>query len=282
MTPITINEAGVRKLLQNIKPHKAAGPDNIPARILREAANNLAPAMTILFQASIDQGTLPDDWKTANVAPIFKKGDRCKAANYRPVSLTCISCKLMEHMISSSMMRHLDDNGILTDTQHGFRKHRSCESQLISTIHDLAKGIEDRKQTDVVLLDFSKAFDKVPHLRLLQKLDHYGIRGDTRRWIAQFIQGRDQKVLLNGQHSTPQWLKGRKMSETGLNSTEMWPPHNTCNMCTTFRVKLSQFVLPGVINSMLSNELNYSLQLISLRWFVKVIITLLLFLLFYN
>ena len=202
MTPITINEAGVRKLLQNIKPHKAAGPDNIPARILREAANNLAPAMTILFQASIDQGTLPDDWKTANVAPIFKKGDRCKAANYRPVSLTCISCKLMEHVISSSMMRHLDDNGILTDTQHGFRKHRSCESQLISTIHDLAKGIEDRKQTDVVLLDFSKAFDKVPHLRLLQKLDHYGIRGDTRRWIAQFIQGRDQKVLLNGQHST--------------------------------------------------------------------------------
>ena len=172
MTPITINEAGVRKLLQNIKPHKAAGPDNIQARILLEAANNLVPAMTILFQASIDQGTLPDDWKTANVAPIFKKGDRCKAANYRPVSLTCIS---------SSMMRHLDDNGILTDTQpHGFRKHRSCESQLISTVHDLAKGIEDRKQTDVVLLDFSKAFDKVPHLRLLQKLDHYGIRGDTR------------------------------------------------------------------------------------------------------
>ena len=84
-----------------------------------------------------DQGTLPDDWKTANVAPIFKKGDRCKAANYRPVSLTCISCKLMEHVISSSMMRHLDDNGILTDTQHGFRKHRSCESQLISTVHDL-------------------------------------------------------------------------------------------------------------------------------------------------
>ena len=74
MTPITINEADVRKLLQNIKPHRAAGPDNIPARILREAANNLAPAMTILFQAPIDQGTLPDDWKTANVAPIVKKG----------------------------------------------------------------------------------------------------------------------------------------------------------------------------------------------------------------
>ena len=146
-----INKAGVRKLLQNIKPHKAAGPDNILGRILCEATNNLATAMTILFQASIDQGTLLDDWKTANVAPIFNKGDRYKAANYRPVSLTCISCKLMEHMISSSMMRHLDDNGILTDTQHGFRRHQLCESQLISTVHDLAKGIEDRKQTDVVL-----------------------------------------------------------------------------------------------------------------------------------
>ena len=99
MTPITINEAGVRKLLQNIKPQKAAGPENIPARILREATNNLAQAMTILFQASIDQRTLPDDWKITYVAPIFKKGDRCKAANYHPVSLTCISCKLMEHVI---------------------------------------------------------------------------------------------------------------------------------------------------------------------------------------
>ena len=82
---------------------------------------------------------------------IFKKGDRSKAANYRPVSLTCISCKLMEHVISSNLMKHLEEHSILTDAQHGFRKRRSCESQL-STVHDLAMGIENRKQLYVILL----------------------------------------------------------------------------------------------------------------------------------
>ena len=135
------------------------------------------------------------------MTPIFKKGDRSKAANYRPVSLTCISCKLMEHVISSNLMKHLEEHSILTDAQHGFRKRRSCESQLLSTVHDLAMGIENRKQLDVILLDFSKAFNKVPHRRLLLKLHHYGIRGTTQQWIAHFLQGRDQKVILNGQSS---------------------------------------------------------------------------------
>ena len=96
MNPITITEPGVIKLMKNLKEHKATGPDNIPAKILKEAAENLAPALTLIFQASLEQSTLPDDWKMAHVAPIFKKGDRCKASNYRPVSLTCISSKLME------------------------------------------------------------------------------------------------------------------------------------------------------------------------------------------
>ena len=87
MPPLTIHEAGIRRLLLNIKPHKVAGLDNLPARILKEVASNLAPALTLVFQASINQATLPDDWKEANVTPIFKKGDRSKAANYRPVSL---------------------------------------------------------------------------------------------------------------------------------------------------------------------------------------------------
>ena len=111
----------------------------------------LAPVYTILFQASLDQGSVPEDWKTAHITPIFKKGDPKKAANYRPISLTSITCKLLEHIIHSNIMTHFDSNNILTDCQHGFRKQRSCESQLISTCDDLTKNIDHQIQTDMIL-----------------------------------------------------------------------------------------------------------------------------------
>ena len=147
-----------------------------------------------------DMGNSPyPTMQSANVAPIFKKGDRSKAANYRPVSLTCICCKLLEHIVSSNIMQHFDN--ILTDAQHGFRQRRSCESQLILTVHDLAQGIEDQQQLDVILLDFSKAFDKVPHRRLLHKLNYYGVCNDNLMWISHFLADRHQCVVLNGESS---------------------------------------------------------------------------------
>ena len=95
-------------------------------------------------------------------------------------------------------MRHLDVHKILHDAQHGFRKRRSCESQLILTVQDLAKNIDNRGQTDLILLDFSKAFDKVPHKRLLYKINYYGVRNSTLWWIGDFLGGRTQQVLLEG------------------------------------------------------------------------------------
>ena len=185
-----IGTAGVKKLLPGLKPHKASGPDNIPTRFLREAANELAPALCLILTASLNQGYVPDDWKTADVTPIFKKGDRSTPANYRPISLTAVCCKVMEHILHSQVMKHIDFHNILSDNQHGFRKKRSCESQLILTIQDLASGLEDGEQIDAVLLDFSKAFDNVPHQRLLLKLQHYGIRGQLLSWIESFLTGR--------------------------------------------------------------------------------------------
>ena len=189
------------KLLQKLDPHKASGPDNIPARLLKELADSLGPALAILYQASVDTGTVPDIWKSATVAPIFKKGDRNKPSNYRPISLTVICCKLLEHIIHSSVIRHLESCNILTDFQHGFRKARSCESQLIITVDDIAHNLNDGSQTDLILLDFSKAFDKVPHLRLLHKLKYYGIHGSLLTWIGNFLQGRVQRVVLDGESS---------------------------------------------------------------------------------
>ena len=202
MDNITVTENGVRKLLGNLNIHKAAGPDEIPTRLLKEQSHHLAPTFTTFFQASVTQGQIPPDWKEANVVPIFKKGEKSKAANYRPVSLTVVTCKILEHIICSSIAKHLEEHGILTDAQHGFRKNRSCESQLILTVQDLAKSMDLGEQTDLILLDFSKAFDKVPHERLLYKAHYYGVRGSTLQWVRDFLSDRNQRVLVDGKSST--------------------------------------------------------------------------------
>jgi len=202
MPAINITIPGVFKLLKNLNVHKATGPDNISTRLLKSVAAQIAPSLTTFFQASLNQGRLPGQWKQANVVPIFKKGDRSCAANYRPVSLTSVRCKIMEHILSSSIMKHLEQYDILTDAQHGFRKDRSCETQLILTLHGLARSIENNEQMDVILLDFSKAFDKVPHERLLHKIKHYGIRDNILEWLRDFLSGRNQKVLVEGKESS--------------------------------------------------------------------------------
>ena len=122
--------------------------------------------------------------------------------------LTCICCKTLAHIIVSNINKHLAFESILADCQHGFRSQKSCETQLVQFYHDMVSnldGARDRgqKQTDVIIMDFAKAFDKVPHRRLLYKLDHYGIRGSTHKWISSWLSERSQKVVLDGQASDP-------------------------------------------------------------------------------
>ena len=199
--PIVVNRKGVLKLLKDINPYKATGPDAIPGRLLQTLCDEVVDTLCTIFQASLDQGIIPQAWKKAYVSPIFEKGDRHKAANYRPISLTSICCKLLEHIVHSHVISHLDSNHMLNTAQHGFRKYRSCETQLILTVQDLANGLNDGEQIDAILLDFSKAFDKVPHQHLLGKLEHYGVRGNLNRWIADFLTHRQQEVVLEGVHS---------------------------------------------------------------------------------
>ena len=201
MEEIYVSLNGVIKLLKNLKPFTACGPDAIPTRLLKETAEEVAPAVRLLFQATIHQGCLPSVWKKAHIVPIYKKGSKSSPANYRPISLTSVLCKLCEHIIHCAVIRHLTANNILSDAQHGFRKRRSCDTQLIITIDDLAKGIEAKSQTDVILLDNEKAFDKVSHRHLLAKVHHYGIHGNTFSWIRDFLRSRTQLVLVDGQKS---------------------------------------------------------------------------------
>ena len=199
---LKIKPEGIVKLLTGLNPSKAAGPDEIPARLLKNLAIELAPVVTSIFSQSLDTGDIPTDWSMAWITPVFKKGTRSDPANYRPVSLTCILCKLMEHTLCTHIRGHLDRHGILSEANHGFRSKHSCESQLLLTTHDLIKQRDLGHQIDVAILDFSKAFDTVPHRRLLGKLELYGVSGQIHAWISSFLLGRKQCVVVDGARST--------------------------------------------------------------------------------
>ena len=130
------------------------------------------------------------------VTSVYKSGDRSDPFNYRPISLTCICCKVMEHLILSHVSKHLASNNILTDAQHGFRQGLSTSTQLSSIVHDWSSVLQKRSQVDVVFLDFQKAFDRVPHHRLCMKLQYYGISGDSLNWIMSFLTERKQAVVI--------------------------------------------------------------------------------------
>ena len=176
MPLLKIHMEGVLHLLLNLKISKATGPDKIPGYLLKELAYQISPVLTLIYCAFISQGTVPSDWKLVNVVPIFKKGSKSYPSNYRPVSLTSICCKVLVHIIYSSIWHHLEDHNIICNEQPGFCSGHSYETQLFIAIHDIAQNLNNRKQTDVILLDFTKAFDKVSHNRLCSKLAHYGIR----------------------------------------------------------------------------------------------------------
>ena len=208
MGEITVYPNGVLKLLNNLKIHKASGPYGQSARVLKECSSEIAPILALIYNESLAQGTVPDDWRQPNVAPIFKNGEKYDAANYRPVSLTCICCKTLEHIIVSNINKHLAFESIIADYQHGFRSQRSCDIQLVQFFHDLVSNLDralsrNHRQTDVIIMDFAKAFYKVPHRRLLYNLDFYGIRGSTHKWITSWLSECSQKVVLDGQASDP-------------------------------------------------------------------------------
>ena len=115
--PIVVNRKGVLKLLNDINPYKAAGPDAIPGRLLKSLSDEVADILTMIFQASLYEGKIPQDWKKAFISPIFKKCDIHKPAYYMPVSLTSICCKILEHIVHSHVITHLDDHHLLNNAQ---------------------------------------------------------------------------------------------------------------------------------------------------------------------
>ena len=199
---IVIEEEQVQRKLNNLNPNKSPGPDKIFPRVLKELSEELAKPLTILFNKSFQEGKLPCDWKLAEITAIFKKGNRMSSNNYRPVSLTCVICKLMESFVRDAVQNHMEQYKLYCRCQHGFRKGKSCITQLLEVMNDFSNYINDDEAFDVIYLDFKKAFDSVPHERLLVKLRSYGIDGNLFKWIKDFLSQRFQYVKVGKETSS--------------------------------------------------------------------------------
>ena len=171
-----------------MKDNKSPGVDGIPPKLLKEMSTPL-----------LEKGIVPSEWKKANITLLFKKGSRNKPENYRPVSLTSVLCKLLETLIRDHMVEFLVKHKLINTSQHGFLKSRSCLTNLLYFFEEITKWVDDRSPVDVVYLDFQKAFDKVPHQRLLLKLKAHG--NDVINWIEKWLTHRRQRVIVDGEIS---------------------------------------------------------------------------------
>ena len=204
LSHITVTEGDVSKCIDKLKVSKSPGPDTISPRILKEAKNELVKPLSSIFNKSLQSGSMPDEWKLANVTPIYKKGDKSLPSNYRPISLTSVVCKILETLIRDKLVKHLEENKLIKDSQHGFRFKRSCLTNLLDFFYDVLNQYDESKAVDIIYLDFQKAFDKVPHKRLLIKLKSHGIQGDILRWVENWLNNRKQRVVINGKASN--WI----------------------------------------------------------------------------
>ena len=200
---ITFTAPGILTQLLHLDPRKAQGPDKLSPSLLKFLAPHISSSMALIFQHSLDTGEVPTDWRTANVVPIHKKGSRSNPLNYRPISLTSITSKIIEHVIAHHIRHHLDTNSLLSTNQHGFRRDHSCDSQLLSTSYDLINNFDNNIRTDLIILDFAKAFDTVSYPKLIHKLGTFGLHPLITRWIQSWLEDRTFSVVMKGSSSQP-------------------------------------------------------------------------------
>jgi hypothetical protein len=196
-----ISSESVSIALRSLSSFSSPGPDGMPNILLKEGGSSLIAAIVVFFRLLLDEGNLPSEWKLATVVPIYKKGSRSDCKNYRPISLTCNLCKVFERLLKDYMLASLLENGLLNSSQHGFLPGRSTSTALLSFLEELSSSLDDRKCADAIFLDFSKAFDTVPHKRLLLKLHTYGFGGLVLNWISAFLQNRQLRVKVGGSFS---------------------------------------------------------------------------------
>lgn len=201
MPETKIEKQEIRKAIKNLRTNAAPGPDGVTPGLMKELGEAMVTPLEIIYNRSLDEGAVPEDWKSANVCPIYKKGAKGAAGNYRPVSLTSVPCKVLETILKARLMTHLRDKGLIKNSQHGFMPARSCTTNLITFMDKVTELMDKGIAVDVFYLDFAKAFDKVPHQRLLRKLDAKGVGGKILRWIGAWLADRKQRVVVGSDKS---------------------------------------------------------------------------------
>ena len=198
---VVFTQAKVHDSLKSLPNKLSRTPDGLPALLLKKLAFGLSEPLCSLFNVSFNSGELPKIWLTAEVTAVYKKGLASNASNYRPVSLTCIACKVMESIIKDKLISHLVANDLLTEHQHGFLPKKSVSTQLLECFNYYSEAFMQKQPVDVIFLYYCKAFDSISHQKLLVKLEGYGIRGRLLTWIRSFLSGRSQRVCVNGSFS---------------------------------------------------------------------------------
>ena len=204
LNTFVITTEAVLKKLQALNPGKSPGLDGWHPMILKSLAEELALPLSILFQKSLNEGILPSEWLKACVTAIFKKGDKSYPGNYRPISITSILCKIMESLVRDELVNHMVKNNLFSKYQHGFVPLLNCITNLLLCTENWINIMESGDTVDVIYTDFAKAFDSVPHQRLLRKLKSSGIIGNTLAWIMAFLSDREQCVRIEEEYSS--WI----------------------------------------------------------------------------
>lgn len=193
-----IEKNEVEVLLNNLDINKSPSPDGYHPRLLKELHKEISEPLTNIFNSSISEGKIPFQWKQARVSAIHKKGDKKLASNYRPVSITSIVCRILEKIIRNYMVEYLTNESLISIFQFGFIKGRSTSLQLLNILNDWTNSMEKKYYTDCIYLDYQKAFDTVPHRRLIDKLKSYNFDIKIINWIEFYLSDRIQYVEING------------------------------------------------------------------------------------
>ena len=192
----------ISEAIKELDPYSSTPDGDIPASILTKCRETLSEPIFLLWQDSFETGVIPPSMKTQFITPVYKKGDRTEAANYRPVSITSHIIKIFERVIRNNLVEHMEANNFLSPHQHGFRKKRSCLTQLLDHVDTILKSLNSGEEVDVIYLDYAKAFDKVDHNILLAKAKRYGIHGNMLQWLSEFLTNRLQTVVVEGTKSS--------------------------------------------------------------------------------